>query len=67
MFMSSMVWLFSLVERLNILFNEAKPGWIDRMLYISTNENNRTIERMEKHSLFVLYNTKVDLLHLIGG
>ena len=40
---------------------------LNRMFNLLTNENNRTIERMAKHSLFVLYNTLVDLCHLIGG
>ena len=30
---------------------------LNRMFNLSTNENNCTIERMKKHSLFVLYNT----------
>ena len=40
---------------------------LNRMFNLSTNENNSNIERMVKHLLFVLYNTKEDLCHLIGG
>ena len=42
-------------------------GELNRMFDLSMNDNNRTIEWMEKRSLFVLYNAEVDLCHLIGG
>ena len=57
MFMGSTV-------QLSIQQGEAE---LNRMFNLSMNENNFTIERMDKHSLFVLYNTYVDLCRLIGG
>ena len=35
--------------------------------HLSPNENICSIARMKKHSLFVLYNTKIDSCHLTSG
>ena len=35
--------------------------------HLSPNENICSIARMKKHSLFVLYNTKIDPCHLTSG
>ena len=40
---------------------------LNRMFNLLAHENNPTIEQMKKHSLFVLYNTYIDLCYLIGG
>ena len=48
--------------KINILFNEASAELNRINVNLSTNENIRTIERMKKHSLFVLYNIEEDLI-----
>ena len=35
--------------------------------HLSPNENSSSIARVKKHSLFVLYNTKIDPCHLTSG
>ena len=35
--------------------------------HLSPNENISSIARMKKHSLFVLYNTKIDPCHLTSS
>ena len=60
--MSAMVQIFSWGERWNVLFNKAKPSWIENMIFHRMKIYVPSYEW--KTSLFVLYNIKNIVCHL---
>ena len=66
MFMSAMVQIFSWGERWNVPFNEAKPSWMEHFIFHRM-KIFVPLHEWKKHSLFVLYNTKIDPCHLTSG